>query len=138
MEARVLTPSTRSPSIVIWPVSGASTPQRIFSSVDLPHPMKPTTDTNSPRSTDSEMCSSTWRTRDVDSKDFERLDASMYDICCNVRLQADRRRPAKAGHYVLCDRLLARAQPCFGHPHHPIEQESDDADRQNRQENVRV
>ena len=38
-----------SPSMLIVPLSGSVTPASRFSSVDLPHPMKPTMETNSPR-----------------------------------------------------------------------------------------
>ena len=76
--------------------------------------MKPTMETNSPRSTDSDTRSSTWRGPDDDWNVFETFDASISAISLNG------------------------SQPRLGHPHHAIQQEPDDSDRQNREKDVRV
>ena len=71
-------PSRGFPSMVIVPLSASVTPASRFRSVDFPHPMKPTIETTSPRSTVNDTRSSTCR--DGEPNDFESPCASMKAI----------------------------------------------------------
>ena len=87
----------------------------MFRNVDFPQPMNPTIDTNSPCSTDRLARSSTCR---ADVAAPERLrDRGNFDEC----------------HYAALERELR-----FGHAHQAIEREADEADRQDREQDVRV
>src|SRR5688572_10617711 len=115
MAASCRTPRTSSPSTVIVPVSAVVRPATRLSSVDLPLPIAPTTETNDPRSTSSRTFRSTCRTPPGAAKDFDRSRTSM-----NANLTP-------------CERLTSRdslrgPQLRLGHPHQPVEREADDAD----------
>ena len=86
--------ATALPSMLIVPLSARITPASMFSSVDFPHPMKPTIETNSPRSTDMRHALQ-YVTRAGEPNDFESPCASMNAI----RLRAASLRPCPS-----CDR----------------------------------
>src|SRR5262245_37377327 len=110
-------PRTGSPPIVIVPASADASPASSASSVDLPLPMAPTMETNWPCSTVSDTSRKTCRVPDEVVNDFDSPLTSMNAIS-----------PA-ASH---------RSQPGLGQPHPPVEDESDDADGDDREEDVRV
>jgi hypothetical protein len=101
------------PSSVIDPESGRVSPDSRCSSVDFPQPVAPTIATNSPQETLNDASCNTSRTPAGDPNDFERAEASK-------KATSD------------------RAQPRLGQPHQPIERETNDADRHDRQQDVRV
>ena len=82
--------------------------------MDLPLPMAPTIETNSPRSTASDTSRSTWRAPFGVANDFE--------------------TPANLDECQRYDRPQLR----FGQTHQPVEHEADDADREDREQDVRV
>src|SRR5204862_6530769 len=101
------------PPISMAPSSGAMRPATIFRNVDFPQPIIPTIDTNSPRSTASVAPDSTVR--------FSRPLPKLFET------------PS-----MLMNATLDRPQPGLRHTHQPIEDETDDADRQNREDDVRI
>src|SRR3954468_25950 len=104
------TPRTAAPSTSTRPLSGATRPATIFRNVDLPQPIIPTIDTNSPRSTDSDASASTWRCSRPDPNVLKTPLTSMNAIASD------------------------RPQTSFGHPHQAVEHETHDADGENRQQ----
>src|SRR6476661_9136147 len=106
-------PRTASPPIVTCPASGATSPATIFKSVDLPQPIVPRIDTNSPCSTESDTSTSTSRGDPLEAtNDFATRDTSRNAI------------------------LSDGPQPCFYEPHQPIQHETHKADCQNGEEDV--
>src|SRR5216684_4149904 len=89
-------------------------PAMMLSSVDFPHPMKPTMVTNSPRSTDSVTFSSTGRTASSARNVFETNETSMNDT------------------------ILGRGELRGGESHQTVEREADQPDRQDREHDVGV
>src|SRR5215475_15139242 len=90
-------------------------PATIFSSVDLPQPIVPRIDTNSPRSTESDTSASTSRDRPPDVANiFATCDTSMY------AMRSD------------------GPQACFRQPHQPVQRETHDADCQDGEQDVGV
>src|SRR5437899_4540890 len=108
-----LTPRTRSPSSRTSPSSGGTSPAMMLSSVDFPQPMNPTTETNSPRSTASVTFSSTHRSARSMRNVFETDDTSRNATLC-------------------------RPQSRFRQPHESIEREPDEADRDDRQQDMGI
>src|SRR5687767_2337128 len=72
-------PRTLSPPTVTFPESGGSRPARIAISVDLPEPVEPTMETNSPSSTVRCTPLKTSRTFPAEVKDFETFRTSTND-----------------------------------------------------------
>src|SRR5215471_3014164 len=96
------------------PRSGGISPAAILRNVDLPHPIMPTIDTNSPRSIESVASVNTRRASEPEPKLLQTPEMSMNAIDSNG------------------------PEPCFGKPHEPVEDEADDANRENREQNMRV
>src|SRR5688572_30121019 len=86
----------------------------MLSSVDLPLPMAPTIEMNSPRSTDSDTSRSTGRNPLPAGNDLVIPATSMYANGSD------------------------RPQFAFGISHQPVEHEPDEADGQNREQDVRI
>src|SRR4051812_29834687 len=75
------------PSNSTSPLSARSTPATMFNKVDLPHPDGPTTTTNSPAVTSSEMPSTavvSWR-EDTKRRDTSRSERSGAGVCSDAR-----------------------------------------------------
>src|SRR5947209_7183900 len=90
-------------------------PATIFSSVDLPQPIVPRIETNSPRSTESDTSDST-------SRDAPPEVANVF-ATCDISIYAMR---------------SDGSQPGFRNAHQSIEHEAHDADRQDGEEDVCV
>src|SRR6266540_2473921 len=105
--------------IATRPRSADCRPAAMFRRVDLPHPMNPTMEMNSPRSTVRFTSSRTCRTFPLTLNDLETPWISM-----------NANGHSRAG--------LDRAQPRLGHAHQAVEAEADESDRQDREEDVGV
>src|SRR5216683_6919596 len=108
-----LTPRTSSPPNRTSPASGGIRPAMMLRSVDFPHPMNPTIETNSPRSTDNVTLSSTHRAVRSVVNVFETEATSMHA-------------------------MLRSPQSRFRQPHQSIEREPDETDHDDRQQDVGV
>ena len=97
-------------------------PARILINVDLPEPVEPTIETNSPSSTERLTPLKTSRTFPAEAKTSKHFELQQMPMsappCWRVRLD--------------------RTQPHLHKTHHSVEQESDDSDRQDAQQNVGV
>src|SRR5688572_9853561 len=109
-------PRAGSPSNRTSPASAARRPATILRKVDLPQPMNPTIETNSPRATVRLVPSSTCRTAVAVANVFDKDVISMNAT----------------------SPFSTSSQPGFGHAHQPIEGEADEANRQDREQDVRV
>src|SRR5437870_4685743 len=107
------------PPIVTRPRSADCRPAAMFRKVDLPHPMNPTMEMNSPRSTVRFTSSRTCRTFPLTLNDLETPWISM-----NATSHSG---PPLDG-----------TQPRLGHPHQAVQAVADESDRQDREEDVRV
>src|SRR5688572_18821728 len=93
-------PSTSRPSIKIFPLVLGSRPARILSKVDLPQPLWPTIETNSPRSTAKETSRSA--STSVPSRDRYTLESRSTRIDSGtpariISYSEERRRSANQG-----------------------------------------
>src|SRR5690242_1509097 len=128
-------PSIALPSKRTEPRSGLDRPATTVKSVDFPQPMNPTIETNSPRSTDKVTSSRTCRVAAPVPNAFEIEERSMNATFLTPWGPTPRfpgSGASGASFLSTCPQLR------FSHAHQPVEHEADHADRQDREQNVRV